>query len=549
MAHGLRRTAFDQSSYDYWTGKYGVVNVKDFGAVGDGVHDDTAAIQAAINAVAAKGGGTVYFPNSKYIVNGKGSTTTSQVNNFAFVTTNGYNCLLALPYISTGTTEVPITIELRGDTYPAQEPSEFSLQKPLMVGAVIQTTLLGNGALPYASILGGPSVGLANNQTAITVVVRNLTFRQPSPAGLTAIDASGCVGAIMDGIICDVDAPLGSVSVPASDAGTGIWLPDSAGHSNYGMVVAEQCFIAGLGQALIFSAHAHIDKIIIQTCGHSLVADNGFHPAYIGYVNSEECTYDLTVRAASGPVPHLYVGLLDIEVGSGQTGSTRIYDPNNLLVGTLNYVMVEAGTGVVVESLPMTGASNLLIQQLSQYQFNLPGGGYAAYDANGTWINLGNNAGLFGVGFGGTNSIPLVASTAENTNFFPDVIAGDTVSQAPAGNAVRLGTKGNASAFRVHDSWVETNSVTTTLAGTTAGNIYWAQPERGTRKVFTAVADAYENDTTTDQTITFPVAYTYTPAVVINTTGLTVSATTTTLTITAPDATTTYSGVIEVVGI
>ena len=38
MAHGLRRTAFDQSSYAYWTGKYGVVNVKDFGAVGDGVH-------------------------------------------------------------------------------------------------------------------------------------------------------------------------------------------------------------------------------------------------------------------------------------------------------------------------------------------------------------------------------------------------------------------------------------------------------------------------------------------------------------------------------
>ena len=37
MAHGLRRTAFDQSSYAYWTGQYGVVNVKDF--------DDTATAQ------------------------------------------------------------------------------------------------------------------------------------------------------------------------------------------------------------------------------------------------------------------------------------------------------------------------------------------------------------------------------------------------------------------------------------------------------------------------------------------------------------------------
>ena len=41
---------------------YGVVNVKNFGAVGDGVHDDTAAIQAALNAVPSHG--TVYFPKS-----------------------------------------------------------------------------------------------------------------------------------------------------------------------------------------------------------------------------------------------------------------------------------------------------------------------------------------------------------------------------------------------------------------------------------------------------------------------------------------------------
>lgn len=44
------------------------VSVKDFGAVGDGVADDTVAIQAAINAVFAAGGGTVYFPSGTYLV-------------------------------------------------------------------------------------------------------------------------------------------------------------------------------------------------------------------------------------------------------------------------------------------------------------------------------------------------------------------------------------------------------------------------------------------------------------------------------------------------
>lgn len=44
------------------------VNVRDFGAVGDGVTDDTAAIQAAVDAVIAEGGGTVNFPTGTFIV-------------------------------------------------------------------------------------------------------------------------------------------------------------------------------------------------------------------------------------------------------------------------------------------------------------------------------------------------------------------------------------------------------------------------------------------------------------------------------------------------
>lgn len=45
-----------------------IFNVKDFGAVGDGVTDDTAAMQAAIDAASAAGGGTVFVPTGTYIV-------------------------------------------------------------------------------------------------------------------------------------------------------------------------------------------------------------------------------------------------------------------------------------------------------------------------------------------------------------------------------------------------------------------------------------------------------------------------------------------------
>jgi Ca2+-binding RTX toxin-like protein len=44
----------------------GLFNVKDFGAKGDGVTDDTAAVQAALNAADAAGGGQVYAPAGIY---------------------------------------------------------------------------------------------------------------------------------------------------------------------------------------------------------------------------------------------------------------------------------------------------------------------------------------------------------------------------------------------------------------------------------------------------------------------------------------------------
>lgn len=46
-----------------------VINVKTFGAVGDGVADDTIAIQSALDAAGLAGGGIVYFPLGKYLIN------------------------------------------------------------------------------------------------------------------------------------------------------------------------------------------------------------------------------------------------------------------------------------------------------------------------------------------------------------------------------------------------------------------------------------------------------------------------------------------------
>lgn len=66
VTDGVRGLWMDQGSQ--WFGINGeVVNVKEFGAKGDGLTDDTAAIQAAINALASAGG-EVFFPAGTYVI-------------------------------------------------------------------------------------------------------------------------------------------------------------------------------------------------------------------------------------------------------------------------------------------------------------------------------------------------------------------------------------------------------------------------------------------------------------------------------------------------
>jgi len=76
------------------------------------------------------------------------------------------------------------------------------------------------------------------------------------------------------------------------------------------------------------------------------------------------------------------------------------------------------------------------------------------------------------------------------------------------------------------------NTTQNTLTGTSAGSIVWSQPMQGSAlKLVVLYASGYENTTTTAQSISFTKAFTNTPAVLVNTTGMsiTVSATGVTL--------------------
>ena len=64
----LRVTVVNKSA-DWWGTS--VFNVKDYGAKGDGVHNETAAFRAALNAAEQKGSGIVYVPRGRYMLTGE----------------------------------------------------------------------------------------------------------------------------------------------------------------------------------------------------------------------------------------------------------------------------------------------------------------------------------------------------------------------------------------------------------------------------------------------------------------------------------------------
>ena len=101
----------------------------------------------------------------------------------------------------------------------------------------------------------------------------------------------------------------------------------------------------------------------------------------------------------------------------------------------------------------------------------------------------------------------------------------------------------------VSASLVENTATQTTITGTTAGSAIASMPEQGSSyKKAIVWLDAYENDSTTAQTYTFPVAFTNTPAITTNSAsvpGVTVSTTALSL---APDTTTAYTGWIIIEG-
>lgn len=317
----------------------GWFNVLDHGAAGDGVTDDTAAIQAAIDAAEAAGGGVVYFPAGVYVVGG------------ALQDTSRSNAQLLLPRRDALDVE-QITIELRGEAPPPPIVSVVGATAVPDNLSVIKGTLnAGTGSLIGTH---GP-VGTFEDFTFLFLRVENMTFRLPSNPVLTACDFSKVCGVDLDNVVVDCGSyHVEGLTEPTTATSYGIRCPanNNGAYTRLGAVnvigfykgyefaehsVGQQVAAWGCKQAFVFASalnHAsHFQRLMAVHCERGIVA-TGTH-----YVDIEQ--YD-TEHAAAG----WWVTDFDVD------------DANHYLSGRLRWHVVLAGVGVD-STFTVNGAAKL----------------------------------------------------------------------------------------------------------------------------------------------------------------------------------------------
>jgi len=149
----------------------------------------------------------------------------------------------------------------------------------------------------------------------------------------------------------------------------------------------------------------------------------------------------------------------------------------------------------------------------------------------------------------GLNNITLQYIT--NLIFRDNLLGGSGQNSVGITNYLNVS---NVSQAIIEDNWAIDKSpnvplLSTVVNGPTAGTVYVEEVNyRSNYKKAIFNFNGYENDTTTNQTINYPLPFSTTTAITANNTGLTISASTSGITITAPNSTTTYSGIVIVEG-
>ena len=210
------------------------LNLRDFGAVGDGITDDGPAFQKALDALAAAGGGTLFVPAGKYVI------ATPVSKNFAglasSITITGVESLTPVAPPSAGGQELSLGLDLPTEIYPRTHETHVALA---IMG-------LQNLVVKEIAFVG---TDIARTDAAITVFVRDVAKAQIKHCEFYGLSTLADGGAIVQAIRSDLE--ITKTKFLGTIATSGAYLPVVQNLEWYGITVTDTIFL-DYGQRELF---------------------------------------------------------------------------------------------------------------------------------------------------------------------------------------------------------------------------------------------------------------------------------------------------------
>jgi hypothetical protein len=336
-----------------------------FGLVGDGVTDDTAALQALLNLVVAAGGGVIDLEAKTYLFGG------------ALQDTGNSNSQLTLPAVAL--TSPTVSITLRG---PLAPPKQFFTWSVMPSGCTVLKSTLA-GASGTAAMIAGPLSSVTSpNQNNVALNLENLIIQVPANPTFTAVNLKGHQGCehrnvlVVAGTAPDLDG----LAQPTHANSYAVKLPET-NHSARTRVDGLTVF--GFYNGLLQGELADVDANF-WGCVQAVVLPFCYHPSRFGLLGIYWCTHGI-VAAGVGftgvggddGTHYTTVELLDIEHANNhgaawQNAAEDVLDAANLVRGDVKWIAIASAVGND-HTFTKTGGANFNASEIGA-----AGGGTAA---------------------------------------------------------------------------------------------------------------------------------------------------------------------------
>lgn len=338
-------------------------NALENGLTGDGVTDDTAALQALINTISVSGkDATIFFPAGIYIIGG------------ALQDVALSNSQIVLPKISKA--DGMRTLRFLGASPAAQS-------WPTDSGSILNSTLAaGNGSIigvrcNWGGATTNALLEVQNAMTFLTFVTENMTVRAVANPTLSGVDHRFIHRPVMRHCRIDVEGITtgpGSITPdvfcaePTTAASYGLLTPIGGVPS---IAIYEDLTVMGYYNGMRWGELVTANNLLFGGLKLGIEFTAGGHPSYAGkllFVTCKELMratgHDPFVVNPSIDTNIVHIQQLDYENSSGlmpwSTTTDHVNDPNNFLRGDIKW---QAGEGY---SFVRTGAVHVKFSRLDK---------------------------------------------------------------------------------------------------------------------------------------------------------------------------------------